>query len=129
MATYNKRVPCHPTTHPLAFLVGNARKRKVFDFIHPHTFGPSQDVRLFVAVIGMAGTGESYLINMIWQLFTDRAATSALKVTAPTSRRRQHLPRATMRFHRRHAVYSTRLEVGHFTVVNVKISNTSRNSV
>ena len=33
---------------------------------------------------GTAGTGESYLINTIWQLFTDRAAASPLKVTVPT---------------------------------------------
>ena len=32
---------------------------------------------------GTAGTGGSYLINTIWQLLTDRAAASALKVTVP----------------------------------------------
>ena len=84
MAACNKGVLRHPATHPLTFLVGNATKRKVFDIIHAHVFGPSQDVQLFIVVISTAGTGKSYLINMIWQLFTDHAAASALKVTVPT---------------------------------------------
>ena len=130
MVACNKGMHCHPATHPLAFLVGNATKRNMFDIIHTHTFRASQDVRLFIAVIGMDGTGD--LINMIWRLFTDRAAAAAapaLKVTAPT---RIQVAAANI-YHGqrcgRHTVYSTRPEVGHFTVVDVKISNTSRNSV
>ena len=39
------------------------------------------------------GLAKSYLINAILQLFTDRAAASTLKVTAPTRIPRQHPPR------------------------------------
>ena len=84
MTACNKGVLRHPAIHSLTFLVGNATKRNVFDIIHAHVIGPSQDVQLLIVVIGTAGIGESYLINTIWQLFTDRVAASALKVAVPT---------------------------------------------
>lgn len=37
-----------------------------------------------MVVVRTAGTGTLYFINAIRQLFSDRAAASALKVTAPT---------------------------------------------
>ncbi|KAH9997106.1 hypothetical protein BJV77DRAFT_1157159 [Russula vinacea] len=53
-------------------------------FSTPHTFGPSQDVQLVL-------------------LFTDRAATSTLEVTALTRIPRQHSPWAIMRFRPGHS--------------------------
>ena len=58
--------------------------QRAFDIIHAHTFEPSQNVQLPTVVVRTAGTGKFYLINAIRQLFSDRAAASALEVTAPT---------------------------------------------
>ena len=49
------------------------------------------------------GLAKSYLINAIRQLFTDRAATSTLEVTALTRIPRQHSPWAIMRFRPGHS--------------------------
>jgi hypothetical protein len=78
------------------------------------------------------GVAKSYLISVIRQLFTDHAAASTLKMSAPTGTQV-----AVANIHHAsqcnsaadHTVYSMRLEVGHLTVlVDVKMSNRSRNS-
>ena len=53
------------------------------DIVHTHKFGPSKGIQLLI-VVGTAKTVKSYLINAIWQLITERAAASALKVTVHT---------------------------------------------
>lgn len=57
---------------------------KVLDIIESYLFNTNCGMQLLIIVIGTAGTGKSYLINAIWQLFHDHSATSHLKVTAPT---------------------------------------------
>ena len=61
----------------------------------------------------------------------DHAAASTLKMSAPTGTQVavaniHHAPQCSSAAD--HTVYSTRLEVGHLTVVDVKMSNRSRNS-
>jgi hypothetical protein len=73
----------HPATRPLPRSL-SVMLRMVFDITHTHTFGPSQDIQLLVVIVATARTVKSYLMNAIRQLFTDRAAASALKVTAPS---------------------------------------------
>lgn len=59
-------------------------QRKAFDIVHAHTFGTSQQEQLLMIVVGTAGTGKSYLIDAIRQLFSNHSASSTLKVTAPS---------------------------------------------
>lgn len=57
---------------------------KAFDVIESHVFGANRYTQLLMIVVGTAGTGKSYLINAIRQLFLNHSASSCLKVTAPT---------------------------------------------
>ena len=59
------------------------RCKAVWHHLHPHVWTLSKHTLLMI-VIGMAGTGKSYLINAIQQLFSDHIATTVVKVTTPT---------------------------------------------
>ena len=78
------------------------------------------------------GLAKSYLISAIRQLLMDHTVASTLKMTAPTGTQVavaniHHAPQCNSAAD--HTVYSTRLEVGHLTVlVDVNMSNRSRNS-
>ena len=89
------------------------------DIVHTHKFGLSKGIQLLI-VVCTARTVKSYLINAIWQLITDRAAASALKVTVPTGTQL-----AASNIHHGPRCGSVG---GHLTVVVRKISNRSRNS-
>ena len=96
-------------------------QRMVFDIIHTHTFGASQDIQLLVNI--RPGLAKSYLISAIRELFTNHAAASALKMTAQNGTQVavaniHHAPQCSSATD--HTVYSTRLEVGHLTVVDVE---------
>ena len=82
------------------------------------------------------GLAKSYLIRAIRQLFTDHAAGCSLQPQNDRAHRESGTQVAVANTHHApqcnsatdHAVYSARLEVGHLTVVDVKMSNRSRNS-
>ena len=66
-------------------------QRMVFDIIHTHTFGAlfgaSQDIQQLVVVVGTAGSGKvlpHQRAPAAVHVFTDHAAASTLKMTAPT---------------------------------------------
>ena len=59
-------------------------QRKAYDIVHRHTFGNSQHEQMLLIVVGTAGTGKSFLINAIRQLYYQRNCSQSLKVTAPT---------------------------------------------
>ena len=113
-------------------------QRMVFDIIHTHTFGAlfgaSQDIQQLVVVVGTAGSGKvlpHQRAPAAVHVFTDHAAASTLKITAPTGTQVavaniHHAPQCSSPAD--HTVYSTRLVVGHLTVVDVKMSDISRNS-
>ena len=79
-------------------------RRMVFDIIHTHTFGASQDIQLLVIIVGSAGTGK------VPPRQRDPAAVHGPRCSLhpqnnrthrDTSRRCQHPSRATMQFRRR----------------------------
>lgn len=59
-------------------------QRKAYDIIHRHTFGCSQREQLLMIVVGTAGTGKSFLINAVRQLYLQSNCSQCLKITAPT---------------------------------------------
>jgi hypothetical protein len=62
----------------------SSMQQKALNIVDSHAFGANQNLQLLMIVLGTAGTGKSYLINAIRQLFLDHSASSCLKVTAPT---------------------------------------------
>ena len=80
------RLPC-----PLSVM-----QRMVFDIIHTHTFGASQDIQLLVNI--RPGLAKSYLISAIRQLFMDHAAATTLKTTQPTGTCHNTVPPQTIQF-------------------------------
>ena len=91
------RLPC-----PLSVM-----QRMVFDIVHTHTFGASQDIQLLSSSSVRPGLAKSYLISAIRQLFMHvhgpRCSLHPQNERAhwDTSRRCQHPSRATMQFRRR----------------------------
>jgi len=73
-----------PTLPPIPLQSLSDMQRHAFNIIHSHTFGSSLSEQLLMIVVGTAGTGKSYLINAIRQLFNEQDAASCLKITAPT---------------------------------------------
>ena len=59
-------------------------QRKVYDILYRHAFGNNFGHQLLMIVIGTAGTGKSFLINAIRQLFSSHDCSHRLRVTAPT---------------------------------------------
>jgi hypothetical protein len=59
-------------------------QRKAYDIVYKHTFGCNCDEQLLMIVVGTAGTGKSFLINAIRQLFFHLNSSQCLKITAPT---------------------------------------------
>ena len=59
-------------------------QRKAYDIVYRHTFGDSQQEQLLMIVVGTAGTGKSYLINAIRQLYSQLDSFQRVKITAPT---------------------------------------------
>ena len=59
-------------------------QKKAFNIVHRHTFGAQQNEQLLMIVVGTAGTGKSFLINAIRQLFVQQNSSEQLKITAPT---------------------------------------------
>ena len=59
-------------------------QRRAYDIVHRHTFGDHQDEQMLMIVVGTAGTGKSYLINAIRQLYSQNNHSERLKITAPT---------------------------------------------
>lgn len=59
-------------------------QRKAYDIVYRHGFGNQQNEQLLMIVIGTAGTGKSYLINCIRQLYAQFDRSQCLKITAPT---------------------------------------------
>jgi ATP-dependent DNA helicase PIF1 len=83
-ATEESTVIPAPTLPPVLLASLSTMQRKAFDIVHAHTFGHLQEEQLLMVIVGTAGTGKSYLINAIRQLFKDQGCTSAVKITAPT---------------------------------------------
>ena len=73
-----------PTVAPIQLESLLTMQRKAFDIIYAHTFSDSQDEQLLMVLVGMAGTGKSYLINAVHHLFTEHNRSPSLKITAPT---------------------------------------------
>ena len=74
---------------PICFARGDAgtlseSQRKAYNIINRHTFGTHQTEQLLMIVVGTAGTGKSFLIDSIRQLFAQRNCSHRLKITAPT---------------------------------------------
>ena len=84
-----------PPIIPVPRLALSKQQRAAFDLIHDHTFGHSQAEQLLLIVIGTAGTGKSFLINVIRYLFDEKNCAESLKVTAPSARRSVALLRRT----------------------------------
>ena len=83
MAACNKGVHPHPATCSLSRSL-SAMQRMIFDIIYIHFFGSLKVSNCSSSSLVWLGLASSYPINTIRQLFTDRAAPPALKVTAPT---------------------------------------------
>ena len=82
----------------------------VFDIIHTHTFGASQDIQLLVVIIGTAGTGK-VLPHQRDPGAVHRPRCSLRpqndRTKRDTSRRCQHPSRATMQFcHRQYSLFN-----------------------
>jgi ATP-dependent DNA helicase PIF1 len=59
-------------------------QHKAFELVFDYTFGRRSHEQLLMIVIGTAGTGKSYLINSLRQLFVQQQHPDGLKITAPT---------------------------------------------
>jgi ATP-dependent DNA helicase PIF1 len=73
-----------PRSSPIntsSFLV---MQQKAYTLVHKHTFKSKQSQQLLMVVLGTAGTGKSFLINAIRQLFGEHDCSYNLKITAPT---------------------------------------------
>ena len=62
----------------------SAKQRFAFDLILDHTFGHAQNNQLLLLIVGTAGTGKSFLINSVRNLFEEQGLPDAVKITAPT---------------------------------------------
>lgn len=71
-------------SHPVDISSFSVMQQKAYNLVHKHTFGSHQDDQLLMLVLGTAGTGKSFLINAIDQLFKTRDCSQCLKITAPT---------------------------------------------
>ena len=107
---FNALLRCLPATNASTVILPrlpcplSVMRRMVFDIIHTHTFGASQDIQLLVIIVGSAGTGK------VPPRQRDPAAVHGPRCSLhpqnnrthrDTSRRCQHPSRATMQFPRR----------------------------
>jgi ABC-type transport system involved in cytochrome bd biosynthesis fused ATPase/permease subunit len=73
-----------PRSSPVNTSSFSVRQQKAYTLVHKHTFGSKQSQQLLVVVLGTAGTGKSFLINAIRQLFEEHDCSYDLKTTAST---------------------------------------------
>ena len=129
MPACNKCIHRHSAMSSMS-LVGNATN-DIRHHPHPRIRSLSKSIQLLVIIVGTAGTGKVlphqrepaavHVPHCSLQPQNERAHQD-------TSRRCQRPSRPQCSSAADHTVYSTRLEVGHLTVVDVKMSNRSRNS-
>jgi ATP-dependent exoDNAse (exonuclease V) alpha subunit len=74
--------PCPPERVQDASL--SDMQRKAYNIVSNHFFGYQKHQQLLMIVVGTAGTGKSFLINAIRQLFAGHDSTGRLRVTTPT---------------------------------------------
>ena len=80
-----KRLAVPPVDVPLVNTdCFSTMQRLAFRIVNEHCFGGLQDDQLLMVIVGTAGTGKSYLINAIRQLFQQKGQQDRVKVTAPT---------------------------------------------